>query len=144
MTTAIRAATDADHPRLVSLWRAAVEATHDFLTPADIDRLADTVAGYLPAVPDLRVAVADDGSSTGFLGCDDREILMLFVDPARHGQGIGTALIDALGPGPLRVDVNEQNPSGRRFYAARGFVPVGRSDLDGEGMPFPLLHLRRD
>ncbi len=41
------------------------------------------------------------------------------------------------------LDVNEQNEGAVRFYAARGFAEVGRSPLDGEGRPFPLLHLRR-
>lgn len=139
----IRTATAADHPRLLRLWRAAVEATHDFLTPDDINALDPQVAAYLPAVPELLVAESGSGIQ-GFIGADGRSIEMLFVDPAVHGRGVGTALIAALGPGPLTVDVNEDNPSGRRFYAARGFVEVGRSPLDGEGRPFPLLHLRRD
>jgi len=139
----IRTATAADHPRLLRLWRAAVEATHDFLTPADVDALDPQVAAYLADVPELLVAESGSGIQ-GFIGADGRSIEMLFVDPAVHGRGVGTALIAALGPGPLTVDVNEDNPSGRRFYAARGFVEVGRSPLDGEGRPFPLLHLRRD
>jgi putative acetyltransferase len=30
----------------------------------------------------------------------------------------------------------------RRFYEASGFVVEGRSELDGQGLPFPLLHMR--
>jgi putative acetyltransferase len=44
----------------------------------------------------------------------------------------------------LRVEVNEQNPRARAFYAARGFGQVGRTEIDGEGRPFPLLILRRE
>ena len=43
--------------------------------------------------------------------------------------------------GPLRVDVNEQNPEALGFYLANGFEVTGRSPLDGQGRPFPLLHL---
>ncbi|PRB36093.1 hypothetical protein CQ020_22075 [Arthrobacter sp. MYb23] len=39
-------------------------------------------------------------------------------------------------------DVNEQSASGRAFYAARGFVEVGRSEVDDEGRPFPVLRLQ--
>jgi putative acetyltransferase len=40
------------------------------------------------------------------------------------------------------VDVNEQNPQGVGFYRHMGFEQVGRSELDGQGNPFPLLHMR--
>lgn len=41
----------------------------------------------------------------------------------------------------LSVDVNEQNPQAVGFYLHYGFVQTGRSPLDGEGRPFPLLHM---
>ncbi|MGG2473877.1 acetyltransferase, partial [Rhizobium sp. BR5] len=28
------------------------------------------------------------------------------------------------------------------FYRRLGFEPTGRSDLDGQGRPYPLVHLR--
>lgn len=150
MALTIRSAAPSDHPRLLELWRASVEATHHFLAPADIDWYEEVVAGYLPQLGDLRVAV-DDGGDTegevvGFISHDDGEIHMLFVDPAVHGQGVGTSLLEDVGAdgAELRVDVNEQNPVARGFYLARGFAEVGRSELDGEGRPFPLLHLRRE
>jgi putative acetyltransferase len=70
---------------------------------------------------------------------------MLFIDPRHHGRGVGTALLDDVARDfpVLRVDVNEENPSGRRFYAARGFRQVGRSEIDGQGRAHPLLHLVR-
>jgi putative acetyltransferase len=40
------------------------------------------------------------------------------------------------------VDVNEQNSAARRFYEACGFVVEGRSELDDQGRPYPLLHMR--
>ena len=42
----------------------------------------------------------------------------------------------------LTVDVNEQNSVARSFYEACGFVVEGRSELDDQGRPYPLLHMR--
>ncbi|HWR84880.1 MAG TPA: acetyltransferase [Rhodoglobus sp.] len=145
MPVALRAARADDHDALLAVWRGAVEATHDFLTPDDVAFYAEAVARYLPVMSDLRVAADAGDRPVGFLAQDGGEIHMLFVAPQAQGGGIGTALLeDVAREHPvLRVDVNEQNPSGRRFYAARGFEQVGRSETDGEGRPFPLLHLRR-
>lgn len=140
----LRPASSADHDDLVRVWRRAVEATHDFLTPDDVDALQHDVARYLPRTP--RLLVADlDGRSVGFVGSDGDAVEMLFVDPDAHGRGVGTALLEtALADrGAARVDVNEQNPGAHAFYAARGFTLVGRSALDDEGRPFPVLHLAR-
>jgi putative acetyltransferase len=40
------------------------------------------------------------------------------------------------------VDVNEQNVAARGFYEACGFVVEGRSEVDDQERPYPLLHLR--
>jgi putative acetyltransferase len=141
----VRAAETADHEALLAIWRAAVEATHDFLTTEDVDWYEPLVRGHLRTSADLRVAEDTSGVVVGFVGQDQGSIQMLFVDPARHGRGIGTALLDDIARDfpVLRVDVNEDNPSGRRFYEARGFRRVGRSESDELGRPFPLLHLVR-
>ncbi|KAF9119149.1 hypothetical protein BGX30_004055, partial [Mortierella sp. GBA39] len=86
----------------------------------------------------------DSGVPLGFIGLDGSMVEMLFVDPDRHGQGIGTGLLryaEQLKGGRLRVDVNEQNDGAYAFYQRYGFVRTGRSELDGSGRPFPLLHL---
>ncbi|WP_226082487.1 GNAT family N-acetyltransferase [Mycetocola spongiae] len=132
----------ARHPELVPLWRAAVEATHAFLTPADI-------AGYEGRLlrdyfPQVTLAVAQRGEQIlGFSGTHAGNLEMLFIDPAWHGRGVGSALLaEARGRFPaLTVDVNEENPAAVGFYLARGFIRIGRSATDGEGRPFPLLHL---
>ena len=141
----IRTAETIDHNRLLVIWRAAVEATHHFLTAEDADWYEQLVRGYLPASVDLRVAEDIGGALLGFVAQDEGTIHMLFIDPCHHGRGIGTALLDDVARDfpLLRVDVNEGNLSGQRFYAARGFKQVGRSETDGQGRPFPLLHLLR-
>ncbi len=128
--------------RLVDIWRAAVTATHDFLTADDFQAIAAEVSGFLPAAP-VWVAVDRQDCAIGFMLVDNGHLEALFVDPARHNQGIGRALVDhALAFYPnLTVDVNEQNAQARGFYQRLGFVPVGRSDVDGQGRPYPLIHL---
>ncbi|VTP61934.1 Uncharacterized N-acetyltransferase YjaB [Leclercia adecarboxylata] len=90
------------------------------------------------------IARDERGDIHGFLGVDENRIEMLFVDAASRGKGVGSLLlryaIDHFGAN--EVDVNEQNPQGIEFYQHRGFVQIGRSELDGQGNPFPLLHMR--
>ena len=49
--------------------------------------------------------------------------------PAAHVRGVVTALLEdaASAFAVLRLDVNEQDPTARAFYTAKGFHEVGRS-----------------
>ncbi|MDR0278446.1 MAG: acetyltransferase [Paucimonas sp.] len=139
----IRQATNADHPLLLDLWQRSVRATHHFLQPSDIDALLPQLRDlYLPAV-ELWVAVDEQDRPLGFIGLNENHVEMLFIEPDLRGQGIGRALLDhaRCSRADLSVDVNEQNPQAVGFYKHYGFVQTGRSPLDGEGRPFPLLHL---
>jgi putative acetyltransferase len=126
----------------VRIWRGAVEATHHFLAPADIDffetRLVDEYLGLV----DLTVATAG-GRPVGFSGCADGKLEMLFIDQHCRGTGIGSVLLYAAiaANAALLVDVNEQNPQAVGFYHRHGFVTVGRQDTDADGRPFPMLNL---
>ncbi len=40
------------------------------------------------------------------------------------------------------LDVNEQNPQALGFYLKQGFEVIGRTEHDGMGQPYPLLHMR--
>lgn len=134
----------AEWPTLVAIWRRAVEATHRFLTAADIDQIeSQLIPNYLPAVA-LTVAENERGI-VGFSGIADGKLEMLFVDADTRGGGVGTALLrDAIAAHPdLLVDVNEQNPEALGFYRHHGFDVVARSETDADGRPFPLLHLAR-
>ena len=140
----IRAGTPADVPRALEIWRAAVDATHGFLSAADRTEIDTLVAEqFLPHVP-LWLAVDDADRAQGFLVMDGEMIDALFVDPAVHGRGIGTALVDhalALAPNAL-VDASEQASNAASFYESRGFVRTGRSETDPHGRPYPVIHFR--
>lgn len=138
---------EAYHDRLVDIWHRAVRATHRFLTEEDIAFYHEMVRGGALRGVELWVHLDDRYEPIGFIGLDGTKIEMLFVDPSRHGQGIGSRLIrhaQALKGNRLQVDVNEQNDGACSFYERLGFARTGRSELDGSGRPFPLLHLEFD
>lgn len=140
----IRTRVAADNAQLAAIWLRSVRASHHFLNEEDIARLYPQVLNdYLPAV---NVWVAEDlaGELCGFIGLDDNQVEMLFIDADRRGEGIGKALLakaEAMHD-QLLLDVNEQNPQALAFYQHYGFVVTGRSELDGQGKPFPLLHMQ--
>ncbi|MEE6166742.1 MULTISPECIES: GNAT family N-acetyltransferase [unclassified Mycolicibacterium] len=131
-----------DYPRLIEIWRSAVRATHDFLEESDFQRIESNLAStYFPAVT-LTVAEREE-ESVGFAGTADGNLEMLFVSDQIRGSGIGSALLAETieKDGVTKVDVNEQNSGAHGFYLSRGFTQVGRSELDGDGRPYPILHL---
>lgn len=139
----IRPVTGADeYPRLVRVWRSAVDATHDFLADEHRDEIEARLASdYFPQV---ELHVADlDGVAVGFAGISGKSLEILFVDASQHGHGIGAALLSFVVAqrGVTKVDVNEQNARAADFYRHHGFAQVGRSELDDQGRPYPILHL---
>lgn len=132
----------AEYPLLAAIWRGAVDATHDFLAAEDRDEIeARLQSDFFPAV--LLLVAQIDGKAVGFAGVLGDKLEMLFVEAAQRASGIGTALLNyAINEyGVSRVDVNEQNALAAGFYARQGFEVVGRSETDGAGRPYPLLHL---
>lgn len=139
----IRKSTRADGARVLDIWRRAVDATHHFLGDDDRRAIELEVAAFLPDAP-LDLAVDETDRPLGFMLLDGSHMEALFIDPARHGTGVGRLLVeDALRRHPdLSTDVNEQNESAAGFYERLGFERCGRSALDGQGRPYPLAHLR--
>ncbi|PIB91435.1 acetyltransferase [Caulobacter sp. FWC2] len=132
-----------DGDRVVAIWAAAVDATHDFLTPEDRAALGREVEAFLPAAP-LMLAVDDRDRPLGFMLIVGSHMEALFIDPEHRGAGVGAMLIDyALAVHPvLTTDVNEQNGQAVGFYEHMGFERTGWSATDGQGRPYPLIHLR--
>jgi putative acetyltransferase len=143
----IRRALPADAGVLLALWERSVRATHEFLTEDDIVGLRPHVAEALgDDALELWVLADPNDVPIGFMGLAGDDIAALFLEPAHRGQGGGRRLVEhaqALRGGELTVDVNEQNPAAAGFYEALGFVIAGRSPLDPDGRPFPMLHMRR-
>lgn len=139
----IHPAAEADHPRLLAVWLAAVRATHGFLSEAEIQSLLPVVRDQV--LPFLETWVLHDEALgiVGFIGLDSAALEALFVDPAYFRRGAGRLLIAHARrlKGALTVSVNEQNPAALAFYEAQGFRITSRSPLDGQGQPRPLLHL---
>ncbi len=132
-----------DAPRVLDIWRAAVNATHDFLAPQDFAAIEQELCATLPQVP-LTLATHENGTILGFMWLHAGHMEALFVDPAHHETGIGRFLVrHALRLHPtLTTTVNAQNIAATRFYEHLGFTAFARSEQDEQGRPYPLLHLR--
>lgn len=139
----LRAAQDNDFSGLLKIWERAVRATHHFLPENELQSIkSQLIPVYFPHVQ-LTVAVGEQGNLLGFSGVAEKKLEMLFVDPAYHRGGIGKALLQfsVSDMAVNEVDVNEQNPAAVQFYLSQGFEQVARSAVDGQGNPFPILHL---
>lgn len=144
MQDRIAAITAEDFPHVVEVWEASVRATHHFLTEADIQFFKSLVEDDLKHLEVLASVRDGNGQVAGFVGVEGVTVEALFVHPAWRGRGIGRRLltyaVETLGA--TELDVNEQNDQAVGFYRRIGFEVVGRSPVDGMGLPFPLLHMR--
>lgn len=139
---AIEVPVAADYPELILVWEASVRATHDFLQEEDIQFYKPLILNeYLKAV-DL-YCVKNNDTIAGFMGLSESSIEMLFIHPDFRGSGIGKNLLQfAVNELKVnKVDVNEQNDQALGFYLKMGFKVVNRSELDGMGKPYPILHM---
>ena len=135
-----------EYQTLVEVWEASVRATHHFLKEEDILYFRPLILNtYLDAVT-LRCAKDNQGKILGFLGVADHNLEMLFIHPNSRGMGIGSRMLaNAIEELQVqKVDVNEQNEQALGFYLKKGFEVVGRSELDGSGKPYPILHMKLD
>ena len=136
------------HQELVEIWRSGVKKTHTFLSAEAFEFYHNIVDKRALTNMNVCVALSSQfnsdyaGAALGFAGWQGEMIEMLFVAPKAHRQGVGSQLLDYLTQkqGCTRVDVNEQNPQGRRFYRKYGFVEIGRSPQDDQGRAYPIMH----
>jgi len=132
-----------EYDEITEVWEASVRATHDFLSENYIALLKQKIRNeYLYSVS--LYAIKTGENIIAFMGIDLDKLEMLFVHPRMRGKAVGSCLLKyAIGHmGIIYVDVNEQNSQALGFYRAKGFSVIGRSEKDGEGMPFPILHLK--
>ncbi len=131
------------HPQLLQIWEASVRATHDFLNEQHILQIKELIIQHHYFDHVKLFHVERNGVIAGFMGLAYQKIEMLFVNPQFFDQGIGSILIQkAFELGADEVDVNEQNHRALNFYIKHDFYQIARSELDAEGNPFPILHLK--
>lgn len=125
------------------LRRAGIE---DAATIARLHRaVRDEALPYLPRLhtpeADLRhmrdhvlahdaVVIAEGDTALGYCAYREGWLDDLYVLPAWHGRGIGTALLDAARRGQSLVQlwVFQRNRAARRFYERRGFRLIEETD----------------
>ena len=139
----LQKASEIDFPILIEIWERSVRATHEFLPEKEIINLKPLILNqYFHHV--LLHKYVQNGKIVGFIGTSSDNIEMLFIDPEFIGKGIGQVLTNfAVTELKIeKVDVNEQNVQAVGFYEKIGFKIIGRSELDGQGKPYPILHLK--
>lgn len=135
--------TEQDLPRLFEVWELSVRASHFFLTESDIQTLIPLVKAELANFSPIYCLREADWMPFAILGVEGLKIEMLFVHADNRGSGAGRLLTEFA----IRVlhadsvDVNEQNGLAIGFYQRLGFRQIGRSPLDPDGNPFPILHM---
>ena len=129
---------------LLSIWEDSVQATHLFLSDAEIKKIKEYVPEFICGVRHLIVAKSSCGETIAFMGIEKRRLEMLFISSDQRGKGIGRQLIE-YGIKNYRikeVTVNEQNPQAVGFYEHIGFKVYKRTDCDEQGNPYPLLYMK--
>jgi putative acetyltransferase len=129
--------------QIISLWEKSVRATHQFVSPADIDYFKSIVKEIDFSSFSVYCLTHED-TLLGFLGVADHKIEMLFLDPDFIGQGYGKKLMH-FAMNELKadqVDVNEQNTYAVEFYSRFGFITCERTEKDSEGKEYPILKMK--
>jgi ribosomal protein S18 acetylase RimI-like enzyme len=122
----------------------------EYYTP---ERIAGEIAapegwdGWLVAVDGDSVVGAAGG---GMIDPGVGEVFVLYLDPARRREGIGTLLLDAVTERQLAqgareqwVSVEPENVKGLPFYEARGFEVCGERPAWGDESRVTLRLMRR-
>jgi len=130
--------------QLLDVWENSVLATHHFLDKKDFETIKEIVGGLDFEEFSVFCLVDETDQVLGFLGMMEKKLEMLFLDPKWIGKGLGKVLVNfALDSCDCcEVDVNEQNIPGRIFYEKAGFEVIHRSEKDGAGMDYPILHMK--
>ncbi|WEK70357.1 MAG: GNAT family N-acetyltransferase [Candidatus Chryseobacterium colombiense] len=142
MSHYIRLAIKDDYPRIMEIWESAVKATHDFLNEEDFLHFRKVIpTDYLP---NLQVfLLIEQGEPIGFASVSEENLEMLFIHNDNRGKGYGKKLFHLMKDLQeiKKVDVNEQNHQAIGFYEKLGFRKTGRSEKDGSGKNYPIIHM---
>lgn len=80
----------------------------------------------------------------GFAAAKGEWLDHLYIEPAWHGRGVGSALLLTVQEGRSRLDLwtFQQNAAARRFYETRGFKAVETTDGSGNDERVPDIRYR--
>jgi ribosomal protein S18 acetylase RimI-like enzyme len=130
----LRAATEADIPRIAQIWGPAWRDGHLGGVPDELVRIRtpeNFVQRSTAIQPHTTLAVLDD-AVVGFVAVRDDEVDQLFVDAVARGLGIADALlhageeqIAAAGHAAAWLAVVATNARARRFYERNGWSDGG-------------------
>lgn len=137
-----RKAVESDYIELIDIWEQSVRQTHTFLEESDLLEIKKNLPVYFAHV-DLLVWMVEE-KLIGFSGTNEGNLEMLFLSPSVFRKGYGRAILEELiqQKKVTSVDVNEQNKGAAAFYKTLGFQLISRDDLDDQGKPYPILHLK--
>ena len=136
----IRALTDADRPEIFAVVNQAAEAYRGIIPP---DRWKEPYMPESELAAEIAAGIAfsgwEDGDGLqGVMGVQPVEDVILirhaYVRPGRQGEGIGTALLEALCRNvdrPILIGTWAAATWAIRFYEARGFALVGEDEKAG-------------
>lgn len=144
MSKQIRLATTGDHTRIMEIWESAVKATHDFLAEEDFIYFKKVIPkDYLPNLEVYLFMLQHQ--PVAFASVSEGSLEMLFVHNEYRGKGYGKSLFQFMDETKdiKKVDVNEQNYQAIGFYEKLGFRKAGRSEKDGSGKDYPIIHMLR-
>lgn len=145
----IRTAGVSDLPAIRALLTETWHATYDAIYGVDRVTAISDDWHSIPSLkarldrPDAEFIVADDGAEiagVAFASVVDNgktvELSQLYVTPGRQGQGIGGMLLDEIidsfpDAERIRLEVEPANARAVAFYAAQGFVEIGRTENCG-------------
>lgn len=130
--------------QLLIVWKNSVKETHLFLSKDEIENIEPYVFQALNNIKHLIIETDDNGDSIAFMGIEDNKLEMLFIAPDFREKGLGKKLL-LYGIENYQVnelDVNVQNPQAKGFYEYMGFKVYKRDELDAQGNPYPILHMR--
>ena len=141
MAYSIRQYVETDLDGVISSWENASKIAHPFLSEEFLDKERYNIPNLY--LPNADTWVADiEKICIGFIALLGNEIGAIFVEPIYQGSGIGKSLMDKAVSlhRNLELDVFEENPIGRGFYARYGFQPIGEKIHPETGLK--LLRLR--
>lgn len=130
--------------KLIDIWEKSVNATHNFLTKDEINKIKKYVPFAINNVEHLIIAATEFDEPIGFMGINKNKLEMLFITPKETGKGVGKKLLQygMINYNLNKLTVNEQNQNAIGFYTHFGFKTYKRTDLDEEGNPYPLLYMK--